>query len=82
MGNKYRISIKDKGKGIPKEHIKRVTEDFYMVDKSRSRENGGSGIGLSLCKKILELHNSEINIKSREHIGTTVYFELEVINEK
>ena len=36
---KYRISVIDKGKGIPKEHIGRVTEDFYMVDKSRSREN-------------------------------------------
>lgn len=81
--NKYRISIIDKGKGIPKEHIQRVTEDFYRVDKSRSNENGGSGIGLSLVKKILEAHNSEINIESTENIGTTVYFELEVsqINE-
>lgn len=77
--NKYKISIIDKGIGIPKEHIDRVTEDFYMVDKSRSRKNGGTGIGLSLCKKILELHNTKINIESEENIGTTVYFELEVI---
>ncbi len=76
--NKYIISVIDKGIGIPKEHIERVTEDFYMVDKSRSRKNGGTGIGLSLCKKILELHNSKINIESEENIGTTVYFELEV----
>jgi len=76
--NKYIISIIDNGIGIPKEHINRVTEDFYMVDKSRSRKNGGTGIGLSLCKKILELHNSKINIESEENIGTTVYFELEV----
>lgn len=80
--NKYRIFIIDKGKGIPKEHIARVTEDFYMVDKSRNKKNGGSGIGLSLCKKILELHNSKINIESRKNIGTTVYFDLEVANEK
>lgn len=80
--NKYRIFVIDKGKGIPKEHIGRVTEDFYMVDKSRTRKNGGSGIGLSLCKKILELHNSKINIESYEAIGTTVYFDLEVKNEK
>ena len=53
-----------------------------MVDKSRTRKNGGSGIGLSLCKKILELHNSKINIESYEAIGTTVYFDLEVKNEK
>lgn len=74
---KYRISIIDKGKGIPKEHIERVTEDFYMVDKSRSRTKGGSGIGLSLVKRILNLHNSKIYIESEENIGTKVYFELE-----
>lgn len=78
---KYKISVIDKGKGIPKEHIKRVTEDFYMVDKSRSRTNGGSGIGLSLVKKILKLHNSDIYIESEENIGTTVYFELEEVIE-
>lgn len=74
---KYRISVLDKGKGIPKEHINRVTEDFYMVDKSRSRTNGGSGIGLSLVKKILTLHHSDLHIQSEENIGTIVYFELE-----
>ena len=74
---KYKISVIDTGKGIPKEHIKRVTEDFYMVDKSRSRENNGSGIGLSLVKKILELHKSKLDIESEENVGTTVSFELE-----
>lgn len=78
--NKYIISVIDNGIGIPKEHIQRVTEDFYMVDKSRSRKNGGTGIGLSLCKKILEFHNSKINIESEENIGTRIFFELEVIN--
>lgn len=78
--NKYVISVIDNGIGIPKEHIKRVTEDFYMVDKSRSRKNGGTGIGLSLCKKILEFHNSKINIESEENVGTRVFFGLEVIN--
>lgn len=77
IGNKkYRISVSDNGKGIPKEHISRVTEDFYMVDKSRSRSNGGSGIGLSLVKKILEFHNSTIHIDSKEGEGTTIYFDL------
>ncbi len=79
--NKYIISVIDKGIGIPKEHIERVTEDFYMVDKSRSRVNGGSGIGLSLVKKILILHNSRINIESEKGIGTTVYFELDTEEE-
>lgn len=74
---KYRISVIDKGKGIPKEHINRVTEDFYMVNKSRNSKYSGSGIGLSLVKKILDLHNSKIYIESEENVGTTVYFELE-----
>lgn len=77
VGNKYKISIVDKGKGIPKEHIQRVTEDFYMVDKSRSRENGGSGIGLSLVKKILNLHGTDIEIESEEGIGTIASFVLD-----
>ncbi len=80
---KYRISVIDKGDGIPKEHIHRVTEDFYRVDKSRSKQNGGTGIGLSLCKKILEMHHCVLNIESEEKVGTTVSFELEVKkNEK
>ena len=79
---KYRISVIDKGKGIPKEHIKRVTEDFYMVDKSRSRNNNSSGIGLSLVKKILEFHKTNIYIESEENIGTKVYFELEEVDDE
>lgn len=74
----YRISVIDTGKGIPKEHVERVTEDFYMVDKSRSRQNGGSGIGLSLCQKILEQHHTKLSIESEENQGTTVSFVLEV----
>lgn len=74
---KYRISVIDKGKGIPKEDIERVTEDFYMVDKARSRKTGGSGIGLSLVKKILLFHKSDIYIESELNVGTTVYFDLE-----
>lgn len=80
VGNaKYKISVIDKGCGIPKEHIERVTEDFYMVDKSRSKENGGSGIGLSICKKILEVHKSNLEIESEESIGTIVSFKLDLL---
>lgn len=78
----YRISVIDGGKGIPKEQISRVTENFYMVDKSRNRQNGGTGIGLSLCKKILELHQSELVIESEEGVGTKVSFELEVLENE
>lgn len=50
-----------------------------MVDKSRSKQNGGSGIGLSLCNKIVEVHGSKLNIESEEGVGTEVYFDLEYI---
>lgn len=80
--SKYRISVIDSGIGIPEEHLNRVTESFYMVDKSRSIENGGSGIGLSLCKKILEVHKSELKIESKENIGTKVSFELQIRTDK
>lgn len=78
INNKYKLEVIDKGKGIPKEHINKVTQSFYMVDKSRTKSNGGSGIGLALCKKILEAHNSNIKIESEEGIKTIVSFELEV----
>ena len=71
--NKYRIFVIDNGKGIPKEHLERITEDFYMVNKAR---NDGSGIGLSLVKKILNFHNTDIYIESEENLGTKAYFDL------
>ena len=52
-----------------------------MVDKSRSRQNGGTGIGLSLCKKIVELHGANLYIESEENFGTRVYFDLYIRKE-
>ena len=66
------ISVKDKGCGIPKEEIERVTEAFYMVDKARSRKAGGSGLGLALCSRIAELHGAVLHIESRVSEGTVV----------
>jgi signal transduction histidine kinase len=48
----YEIKVVDNGRGIPQEEIARITEAFYMVDKSRSRKEGGAGIGMALCQKI------------------------------
>ncbi len=73
----YEIAVIDQGKGIPKEHITRVTEEFYRVNKARNRQQGGSGIGLSLVKKILDLHGTNLEIKSEEEVGTVVSFVLE-----
>lgn len=81
-GNHYKIKIIDTGIGIDQKHIKRITEPFYMVDKSRSREKGGSGLGLSICDKIAHLFHSELYFESQTNIGTTVSFILEVYDEE
>ena len=60
-----RIVITDEGCGIPARDLSHVTEAFYMADKSRSRNEGGSGLGLALCEKIASLHGVRIEIKSR-----------------
>lgn len=66
------ITVKDEGTGIPKEEIHRVTEAFYMVDKARSRQEGGSGLGLALCSMIAKLHGATLQIESRMGEGTEV----------
>lgn len=70
------ISISDNGIGIPKEDLPRIFERFYRVDKTRSRDMGGSGLGLSIVKHILELHNSTIKVESEEGKGTRFEFNL------
>lgn len=66
------IYVSDQGKGMPVEEICHVTEAFYMIDKSRSRSAGSVGLGLTLCKKIAELHGASLGIESEEGVGTTV----------
>lgn len=70
--NSFVIVIKDHGKGIPKENLHRLTEPFYRVDKSRSRAEGGAGLGLSLCKQIVDVHDAEIFFDSEIDNGTSV----------
>ena len=59
------LMVQDFGKGIPKEDLEMVTEPFYMVDKSRSRAKGSVGLGLSLCQKIIELHDFQLKIEKQ-----------------
>lgn len=66
------LSVQDYGKGIPKEDLKRVTEAFYMVDKSRSRVKGSVGLGLALCQKIADIHGFQLEITSHLGKGTIV----------
>ncbi len=75
-GKNYCISVLDKGMGIPQEALKRLTEPFYMVNKSRSRAQGGAGLGLALCQKIAELHHTTLVFHSELNKGTVVSFEL------
>lgn len=72
----YQFRVKDYGVGIPEEEVKRVTEAFYMVDKSRSRSKNGAGLGLALCVEILRLHDSELTIESKVDEGTCMSFVL------
>lgn len=68
----YEIIIEDNGRGIPQKDIQRVTEPFYMIDKSRSRKKGGAGLGMALCKKIVEIHQADWVIESEEDKGTSI----------
>lgn len=68
----YEIKVVDNGRGIPQEEINRITEAFYMVDKSRSRKEGGAGIGMTLCQKIVVLHKGDLQIYSKLGEGTVV----------
>lgn len=72
INNYAEFSIKDNGIGIPEEHLPHVFERFYRVDRSRSRMSGGFGLGLAVCKTIVEAHNGSINIQSDISHGTTV----------
>ncbi len=68
----YVIRVADTGKGIPPEDLGRVTEAFYMVDKSRARAQGGAGLGLALCRRIVDLHGGRMELQSEVGAGTAI----------
>lgn len=71
-GSGYIITVEDEGRGIPEESLNRITEAFYMADKSRARKEGGAGLGLALCRKILEVHKALWKIESEQDKGTRI----------
>ena len=75
--NKVIVRVTDNGEGILKRHIPRLFERFYRVDKSGSRKEGGSGLGLSIVKHIIEAHNEKIYIESEFGVGSEFSFTLE-----
>lgn len=81
LSGEYEVKVVDNGRGIPKEEIERITEAFYMVDKSRSRREGGAGIGMALCERIVQLHNAGLEIDSELGAGTTVKIRFPLSNQ-
>lgn len=72
----FLIEVKDEGVGIPKEEIEKITQAFYMVDKVRSRANGGAGLGLALCAEIVSAHRGKMRFESRLGEGTCVFIRM------
>ena len=76
LENTVRIEVKDTGKGIDKEELENIWDKYYKIDKTHSREQVGSGVGLSIVKNILTNHNCNYGVESIKGNGTTFYFEL------
>lgn len=73
-GKKVLIEISDDGYGIMENHLPRIFERFYRTDKARAREAGGSGLGLSIVKHIIEAHGDTIHVRSKPDVGSTFGF--------
>ena len=77
--DKFIIRITDNGQGINKEHLPRLFERFYRVDKSGNRKKGGSGLGLAIVKHVIEAHQEKIYVESTEGIGSEFSFTLQKV---
>ena len=74
--NDLHIAVSDTGIGIPEEQMPKLFQKFYQIDGSTTRRYGGTGMGLHMCKTIVESHNGEIWIESEKDVGTTVHVRL------
>ena len=81
VGDFVQIELEDNGKGIAAKDLPNIFDRFYRTDASRNSSKGGSGIGLSIVKKIIEEHGGKIWATSREETGTTMYFVLRKYQE-
>lgn len=81
-GSSYSLSVIDHGIGMAKEHLDKICDEFYMVDKSRSRNEGSAGLGLSLASLIINRHGGLLNITSKEKLGTTIQVTLPLCKEE
>jgi two-component system, OmpR family, phosphate regulon sensor histidine kinase PhoR len=81
-GERIRVLIRDNGRGISAEHLNRIFERFYRVEKSRAKASGGSGLGLAIVKHILEAHKSQIEVQSEVGKGSVFSFRLKKRKDK
>ncbi len=81
-GGEAVVSIEDNGVGMPKEHLPRIFERFYRVDKARARETGGSGLGLYIVSRIVLMHAGRIEVESREGVGSKFTVHLPLLQRK
>ena len=85
VGDFIQVELEDNGCGISPKDLPYIFDRFYRTDESRNSATGGSGIGLSIVKKIIEDHGGKIWATSKENAGTTMYFVIrkyqEVVNE-
>jgi len=70
------FSVIDNGKGIPAQHLPRLTERFYRIDEDRNSASGGTGLGLSIVKQAIEHHNAQLDISSTPGKGSCFAFQL------
>ena len=77
MDRHFLVEISDNGLGIEAEHLPRLFERFYRVDKGRSRSEGGTGLGLAIVKHMLEVHGQSIHVRSSAGVGSTFGFTLD-----
>lgn len=70
------LHVRDNGRGIPAQALAHLEEAFFRVDKARSREQGGAGLGLALCHEIVRVHNGSLRFLSEEGKGTCVIAQL------
>ena len=76
----FEISVQDFGIGIPLNEQEKIFEKFYRTDKSRNKNSGGTGLGMSILKKIIDIHKGKININSKENVGTTITISFPIKN--